>query len=136
LLGAEGVDAESTESRRVDDLMALADVARLSGHPAEATGPLARVVREFTRDPRASLAAFTLGKIHLANAPSAAARDFADALRLGLPSSLVEDAYGNRIEALRRSGDDATARATAIEYAERFPASERARAVGTWAKTR
>jgi transmembrane sensor len=138
LLGADGVDAESTESRRVDDLMALADVARLSGHPAEATGPLARVVREFAKDPRASLAAFTLGKIHLASTASAglAAKDFTDALRLGLPSSLVEDAHANRIEALRRTGDDTAARAAAIEYAARFPASERARALRTWAESR
>jgi transmembrane sensor len=138
LLGSEGLGAESTESRRVDDLMALADVARLSGHPADATGALARVVREFAKDPRASLAAFTLGKIHLADAAGAglAARDFGDALRLGLPSSLVEDAYANRVAALRRTGDEGAARATAIEYADRFPASERARALRTWAEQR
>jgi transmembrane sensor len=135
LLGRGGIGLESAGSSRIDDLMALADVARLSGHPADAVEPLSRVVREFAPDPRASLAAFTLGKIRLSEpgGAAAAARDFQTALGLGLPASLGEDAYTNVVEAFRRAGDDGAAREAAIEYARRFPASARAAALRGWA---
>ncbi|HEX4340054.1 MAG TPA: FecR family protein [Polyangiaceae bacterium] len=137
-LGPSGVGAASSASQHVDDLMALSDVARLSGHSGDAVVPLGRVVREFPADPRASLAAFTLGKIHLAEPGSGglAARDFSDAIRLGLPSSLTEDAYANQVDALRRAGDDARARAAATDYVARFPASPRAVALAAWASAR
>jgi transmembrane sensor len=138
LLGRRGIDAESTASTKIDELMALGDVARLSGHPSDAISPLSRVVREFSRDPRASLAAFTLGKIRLAapDGARAAAANFRDALRLGLPETLADDAYGYIVEALRRAGDDDGARSAAFDYARRCPASPRAAALRAWADRR
>ncbi|MGV3625374.1 MAG: FecR domain-containing protein, partial [Archangium sp.] len=47
------------------DLLRAADVARLSGHPAASLTPLRRVLSHFRTDPRASLAAFTLGRVLL-----------------------------------------------------------------------
>jgi transmembrane sensor len=138
LLGRGGIGLESAGSRRIDDLMALADVARLSGHPADAVEPLTRVVNEFSTDPRASLAAFTLGKIHMAEPAGGerAAADFRAALRLGLPASLGEDAYANVVESLRRAGDDVGARAAALEFGRRFPTSPRSAALVEWASRR
>jgi transmembrane sensor len=137
-LGRSGISVASAESHRVDELMTLADVARLSGHPEDAITPLERVQNEFAADPRASLAAFTLGKIQLTRpgGAAAAAAAFRAALRLGLPSSLIEDAYGNAVEALVRSRDDEGARATALEYSRLFPTSRRAAALGSWASQR
>ncbi len=137
-LGPSGLGVASTASEHVDELMALADVARLSGHASDAVAPLGRVVREFGRDPRASLAAFTLGKIHMSEGGGGrlAGRDFTDALRLGLPSSLTEDAYANAVEAFRRAGDTAQACSMAAEYLARFPASPRAASLAAWASSR
>ena len=61
------------------DLLLAADAARLSGHPAEAVPYLERVLRGHTRDPRAGLAAFTLGRVLLdeLGRPSEAVEAFA-----------------------------------------------------------
>ena len=104
-LGAEGI-ARATQSASIDDLMTLADVARLSGHPHEAIGPLERVVAEHAGDPRASLAAHTLGRIQLRSlgAPAAAASSFERAIAMGIPSGLLEDTYALWIESLATAG--------------------------------
>jgi transmembrane sensor len=122
-LGAAGVRRE-TRRLGVADLLALADVARLSGHPAEAVGPLARILAEFARDPQAPLAAFALGRLELdaLDQPRAAARALARALSLGVPRSLLEDVRARLVEADTRSGDAAAARAAAEAYLREFPA--------------
>jgi transmembrane sensor len=128
LLGSRGVGSEVARSVSVKDLMTLADVARLSGHPADATAPLERIVAEHPDDGRASLAAFTLGKIHLNSVarPGEAARDFERAILMGLPAGLLEDAYAYLVEAKERAGDVTGARAAARAYGARFPDSPRA----------
>src|SRR5262245_58554875 len=91
-LGAVGI---RRESRRlgIADLFALADVARLSGHPTEAIAPLQRIVDGFAHDPQAPLAAFALGRLLLddLDRPAAAAAAFNRALELGPPRSLRDD---------------------------------------------
>lgn len=78
----------------LDGLFAVADSARLSGHPDEARLPLARIVEEHPRDPRAALAAFTLGRIEAESfhRDDEANRWFQRALDLGLSGSLREAA--------------------------------------------
>ncbi len=61
LLGTDGVRREA-KRLGVEDLLALADVARLSGHPVDAVGPLERVLADFGADAQAPLAAFALGR--------------------------------------------------------------------------
>jgi transmembrane sensor len=121
-LGSGGI-ARVALSASVDDLLALADVARLSAHPADAVAPLERVVADHPSDSRASLAAFTLGRVRLdsLHAPAAAARAFEKAIALGLPGGLAEDAYAHVAEARAKAGDEAGARAALAEYARRFP---------------
>jgi transmembrane sensor len=123
LLGPAGVGRESRLAEGPDDLFALADVARLSGHPADAVAPLERIVEAYQGDGRASLAAFTLGRLHLdvLAQPALAASDFERALRLGAPSDLREDAHARLVEARARAGDDAGARAAAQDYLRLFP---------------
>ena len=119
-LGAGGV-AHAISAASVDDLFALADVARISGHPAEAVAPLQRISDEHGDDRRAPLAVFTLGRILLNAQPAQAARRFEQAISMGLPDSLVEDARAHIFEARARAGDRDGARAGAARYLAAYP---------------
>jgi transmembrane sensor len=122
VLGAQGVRRE-TRRLGVADLLALADVARLSGHPAEAVGPLERILSDFAHDPQAPLAAFALGRLELdaLGRPRQAAATLERALALGVPRSLREDVQARLVEAHTRTGDAAAARAAAEAYLREFP---------------
>jgi tetratricopeptide (TPR) repeat protein len=126
-LGAAGV-AAAAQSASVEDLFALADVARLSGHPAEAIDPLSRIVRDHPSDPRAPLAALTRGRIELRSlaAPAAAARSLEAAASMGVPAGLTQDAYALLVEAYARSGERAKARAAYARLVALFPDSDKA----------
>jgi len=123
-LGKEGVARETKRATGAPELMQVADVARLSGHPGDAVAPLERVLAEHAGDPSAPQAAFTLGKIQLdalGNA-RAAASAFERAIALGLPGALREDAFFRRVEAYARAGDGPKARAAREAYEAAFPA--------------
>lgn len=92
------------------ELLLAADVARLSHHPAKAVSPLQTVLDRYPSDPRAPLAAFTLGRVLLdAPAdPARATRAFERALHLGLPAGLSADAIALCREALAHAGQSAT----------------------------
>src|SRR5262249_31948469 len=132
-LGAPGI-ARATPKASVDELLALADVARLSGHPADAVAPLGRVIAENPKDTRAPLAAFTLGRLELDTLghPAPAAEAFARAIALGLPVNLVEDAYARLVEARAKAGDTAGAQAAADEYDRAFPGGSRSTTMRRW----
>jgi transmembrane sensor len=121
-LGAEGVRRE-TRRLGVADLLALADVARLSGHPVEAVAPLERVLADFAHDPQAPLAAFALGRLELdaLDRPRAAAIALERALALGVPRSLREDVEARLVEAYDRAGARGRARSAAESYVRAFP---------------
>jgi transmembrane sensor len=122
-LGAAGVRRE-TRRVGVGDLLALADVARLSGHPREAVAPLERILTDFAHDAQAPLAAFALGRLELdaLDRPRAAAAALESALALGVPRSLLEDVRARLVEAHVRAGDRTAARAAASAYLRDFPA--------------
>jgi transmembrane sensor len=133
-LGATGI-AHATPRADIDDLLALADVARLSGHPGDAVAPLSRVISESPTDSRSSLAAFTLGRIELdaLGHPARAADAFARALDLGgLPSGLAEDGYVRLVEARAKAGDRAGAEAAHAAYLRSFPAGARSTSMRRW----
>jgi transmembrane sensor len=132
-LGRGGIALEA-QSASVTDLFALADVARLSGHPAEAVGPLERILAHQPTDARAALAALTLGRIQLRSLsqPAAAAQSLQQALSLSVPAGLAEDTYALLVESLSRSGNAGAAREAYAQYAERFPASARAPGLQKW----
>ncbi len=132
-LGDGGVGA-AARAASVDDLLALADVARLSGHPREAVAPLHRVIDEDASDPRASLAALTLGRVELdeLDEPAAAARALERAIALGPPKALEEDAYVRLVEAHARAGDDAAAQLAYDHAVARFPGSPREPTMRRW----
>jgi transmembrane sensor len=125
-LGPEGM-RRAARGASVEDLLALADIARLSRHARDAVAPLTQVISLHEDDSRASLAAFTLGRVHLdeLHAPAAAADAFAKAIALGVPGGLAEDAYAHLVEARSRSGDAEGANAAYRDFAKRFPGSPR-----------
>ena len=113
--GAVGSSAE--------DLMLAADAARLSNHPVEALAYLRRVTREYPRDTRAPLSAFTQGRILLSQLgrPTEAADAFEQARRLAPAGPLAAHALARQIEAMNRAGNTERARELATEYAKHFP---------------
>jgi transmembrane sensor len=108
-----------------EELLAAADVARLSGHPREAVPFLERVLVDFHGDPRAPLAAFGLGRILLPTQPSEAAARFAESRALAPSGTLAEDALAREVEAWSRAGKPAKARDAAAEYVRRYPQGSR-----------
>jgi len=116
------------------DLLRAADVARLSGHPGASVVPLRRVLTQFGKDPRASLAAFTLGRVLLDDLgdPRGAAEAFLEAHALAPRSPLAPDALARAVEALARAGDTAAANTTALQFLRDFPQSGRVEAVRRW----
>jgi transmembrane sensor len=108
-----------------EDLLAAADVARLSGHPRAAIPFLERVLVDFRGDARAPVAAFGLGRILLASQPAAAAARFEEARALAPRGALAEDALAREVEAWSRAGAASKARAAATEYLRRYPQGSR-----------
>ena len=121
-LGAAGVRRE-TRRLGVADLLALADVARLSGHPREAVAPLERILTDFGHDAQAPIAAFALGRLELdaLDEPREAAVALRRALALGVPRSLLEYVRARLVEAYARAGARASAREAASAYLRDFP---------------
>jgi TolA-binding protein len=115
----------------MEDRLLAGDVARLSGHPAVAVTQLSRAVALYPADPRAPLAAFTLGRVHLEDlgAPREAAQAFARARELSPGGPLAEDALAREVEAWSRAGETETARTRARTYLQRYPRGHRVHAV-------
>jgi transmembrane sensor len=115
----------------MEDLLLAGDVARLSGHADAAVAQLSRAIAIHADDPRAPLAAFTLGRVHLEDlgAPRDAAQAFARARALAPSGPLAEDALAREVEAWSRAGETATARARALDYTRRYPQGHRSHAV-------
>lgn len=113
------------------DLLLASDVARLSGHPAEAIEPLRELVARYGSDPRAPLAAFTLGRVLLdeVGRPREAAEAFRQVQGLEGAGQLTQDALARETEAWSRAGEPDLARERALEYLKRFPTGQRAQAV-------
>jgi transmembrane sensor len=114
-----------------EELLLAADVARLSHHPEEAVAPLQQCVSHHAVDPRAPLAAFTLGRVLLdaLGRPREAAQAFSTAQRLAPSGPLAEDALARAVESWSRAGETALAREAAQTYLRRFPDGRREAAV-------
>jgi transmembrane sensor len=111
-----------------DILFAIADEARIARDYQRALEALQRVVREYGTDPRAKLAAFTVGRIRdeQFHDLAAAADSYEKALSLGLSGSLAEDCYARLMRVLEdqvREGRAPRSRVvqTAEQYVRRYP---------------
>lgn len=127
-LEAKDLAAASDEA---GDLLLLADIARLSHHPAEAVAPLGKLLQKHRSDPRAALCAFTLGRILMEDLgkPQEAAAAFREAQSLDPGFAMIEDALAREVQALWRAGDSTAAHERALEYLRRFPDGSGARSV-------
>lgn len=120
-LGAVGIERR-LDTAGPDELLALADVARRSGHPREAVEPLDRLLARH-RGPEVALGAFTLGRLHAdtLGSPELAAVAFERALDDALPASLVPDALARLATAHAAAGNTAAAVAAARRYLSEYP---------------
>ncbi|MEQ9701833.1 MAG: FecR domain-containing protein [Sandaracinaceae bacterium] len=118
-LGERALGEASRQSVSEDELYALADTARLSGHPRLAVTPLRRLMDEHA----SGVAALTLGRLQLdaLDDPRGATRSLARADALSVPAHLAETLLARRVEAHRRAGDADTARALAAAYLQAHP---------------
>src|SRR6185503_149434 len=115
----------------LEELMRSADAARRAGRPAQAIPYLRRLLRDHPADARAPLAAFTLGRILLAELgqPSEAADAFALSRRLAPRGPMASHALAREVEAAARGGDTARARRLAAAYVADYPAGPQLAAV-------
>lgn len=127
-------DDTSTEGASLDALLLASDTMRLAGHPARALVFLDRALAIADGDPRASLVAFTRGRLLLTalSRPEEAAEAFARSRALAPNGSLAMDALAREVEARAQAGDAARARARAEEYVTRYPNGLRVAAVRRW----
>jgi transmembrane sensor len=109
------------------ELLLAADAARLSSHPAQALVYLERITKEYPRDARTPLAAFTMGRILMSQLgkPGRAADAFALTRRLAPRGPLAEDALAREAEATERTGARERARALSEEYQRLYPSGRR-----------
>jgi transmembrane sensor len=106
-----------------EELLLAADVARLSNHSSEAVPLLEKMVKDHRKDPRAQLAAFTLGRVLLEELgrPHEAADAFSTARSLNPTGPMGNDALAREVEAWSRAGDREHARSRAEEYVRMYP---------------
>jgi transmembrane sensor len=136
---AEALDTPPTTAplgETAEALLLEADRARLAGHAELGVGLLRRVLREHRSDPRAPLAAFTLGRILLMelNRPAEAAMAFAEVRQMSPAGSFAEDALAREVEAWSQAGQAARAHARALEYLRQYPNGRRANTVRSMGK--
>ncbi|HEY3500682.1 MAG TPA: tetratricopeptide repeat protein, partial [Polyangiaceae bacterium] len=119
----------------VEELLVAADVARLSNHPAEAVPYLQRIIRDHSRDERAPLAAFTLGRTLSGLGRTREAMNmFARVRSAWAKSPLAEEALLRQAEAASRLGEIGTAVRLAEEYDRVYPQGRRRSEVRRFAR--
>lgn len=122
-------------SHSAADLLLLADVARLSRHPDAAVSSLRQLLDKHSDDPRAPLAAFTLGRVQLDDLGRAreAAESFRLTQTLDGDGPMAQDALAREVEAWSRAGEKIRCRERAQEYLRRYPSGRRVQAVRHYA---
>ncbi len=101
-----------------DELLRLAQVARLSGHRDTEREALVTCRRRFPGSERAAVAAYELGR---SSSPSEASSWFDTYLGEQPGGPLAREASGRLVEARASAGDDRGARDAAARYLARYP---------------
>jgi transmembrane sensor len=116
---------------KAQELLSDVDRARSRGQPARAAEILRQILREYPDDPRAPLAAFTLGRVLLneLGRPREAAATFRDLRKKAPAGGFAEDALAREVEAWSRAAEPQRARELATAYLEQYPAGRHARRV-------
>jgi transmembrane sensor len=118
----------------LDDWLAEAEAARGRGDNRIAAERWALALTHFPEAPSMSLIAFRLGRLRLEalGQPDLAAQAIEQALSLGLPRALEEDAYARLVEAYAKAQDPARARDAKARYRAAFPDARRRAEVEKW----
>jgi transmembrane sensor len=123
-------ERERAVSGAVEDLLLAADVARLSGHLAEALPWLETIERDHGSDPRAVLASFTRGRILMElGRPAEAVQPLERVLATEPAGSLAEDALARAALARAAAGDADRAAALGGRYLSTYPEGRWARRI-------
>jgi transmembrane sensor len=117
----------AAKTEGAEELLLAADRMRVAGHPDRGAELLRRILREHHDDPRAPLAAFTLGRVLLMELgrPAEAAVAFAEVRRLSPGGAFAEDALAREAEAWAKAGQTDQAQARAREYLRLYPGGRR-----------
>jgi transmembrane sensor len=123
--------ASSQPGTSARELLAESDSARTRGEPARGAELLRSILRDHPDDPRAPLAAFTLGRLLLneLGLPREAAAAFHEAQVRAPSGQFAEDALAREVEAWKQARESARARAAAETYLERYPGGRHVRRV-------
>jgi tetratricopeptide (TPR) repeat protein len=105
-----------------EELLLLADAARLARRPELARDALGAIRRRDPGSPRAAMAAFRLARLEYDEGKSAEAAGWFETFATEAPKDpLAESALGRPIEAWRRAGRPDRARAAAETYLRSHP---------------
>jgi hypothetical protein len=127
--GFEQILAESDS----EQLMLLADIARATGQRQRAIAALRRVVAEFSADPVAPLAAWSLaGLLEKSGDKPAAMEAYAAYRELSPEGDFAEDALLRQIKSALERGDREQVHALAAQYERDFPQGQRSAEVARW----
>ncbi len=136
---ALGAQFESEcEKASAKELALLADVARFSGHPAQAVFALETLRQRFAGTAEAATGAFSLARLAFDQKRNyrSAAKWFETYLREQPSGPLAREALGRLMEALHRSGEARAARDVAERYLARHPTGPHARLARSLTQTR
>jgi len=135
-LASSALAASPTATPSLAARWEAADAARQEGRPREGAELLQRILDDHPTDPRAPLAAFTLGRVLLKDLarPREAAAAFARARALAPQGPFAEDALAREVEAWAATNEVATRRDRAEMYLRLFPAGRRVAAMAAWAR--
>jgi TolA-binding protein len=121
-----GFDAVVGKATGAAQLMSLVDVARANGQRGAAIKALRSVVEKHPSDPRAALAAYTLGDmLEKAGDRAGAAKAYAAYRALSPKGDFAEDALARQVDAAIAQGNVEQAKQLVEQYAKDFPSGRR-----------
>ncbi|MCC6903189.1 MAG: hypothetical protein IT377_29730 [Polyangiaceae bacterium] len=121
-----GFDAVVGKASSAAQLMSLVDVARANGQRGAAITALRAVVEKHAGDPRAALAAYTLGNmLEKAGDRAGATKAYAAYRSLSPKGDFAEDALARQIDGAIAQGNVDQAKQLVDQYAKDFPTGRR-----------
>ena len=128
---ARSAGSSNAVASSAQQLLAEVDAARSRGQAERAVELLQQILREHPDDPRATLAAFTLGRMLLneLGRPREAAAAFHRVRQKAAAGQFAEDALAREVEAWTRASEPERARQLALLYLEHYPAGRHARRI-------
>lgn len=133
ILGQNGGFEKALSEADAEQLMLLSDVAWATGQRQRSISALRRVVQEFSAEPAAPLAAWSLAKqLEKVGDKQGALKAFADYRALSPEGDFAEDALVRQMKDAAERGDQARLKELASQYDVQFTDGRRAADVARW----